>query len=246
VNGRFIVQWDGVPRKATGAPQTFQVIFDSDGTWTYQYETVSQVNECTVGIENNVGSDGLEVAFNEPYLHDGLAIFFTDVPLPEWLSVAPTNGTVPPSSSTDLVVTFDSTDLLDGTYLKTIRITTNDTDESVVDILAELTVTANPTDVSVATLPGTFQLSAPRPNPFASQSTIQYAVPSPGAEVRIDVFDVSGRRVRTLVQGAIPPGRHSVTWDGRDGAGRHTSAGVYFTRMQAAGFSQVQKVTLLR
>ncbi|MGH2570364.1 MAG: S8 family serine peptidase, partial [bacterium] len=245
-NSRFIVQWDGVPRKATGAPQTFQAIIDNDGTWTYQYETVSEVNECTVGIENNVGGDGLEVAFNEPYLHDALAIFFTDVPLPEWLSVSPTNGTVGPLSSTDLVVTFDSTDLLDGTYLKTIRLTTNDTDESIVDILAELTVTADATDVSLVTSPGTFQLSAPRPNPFASQSTIQYAVPSPGAEVRIDVFDVSGRRVRTLVQGAIPPGRHSVTWDGRDGAGRHTSAGVYFARMEAGGFSQVQKVTLLR
>jgi hypothetical protein len=245
-NDRYIVQWDAVQRKATGAPQTFQAIINDDGTIVFQYETVSQVDECTVGIENNVGNDGLEIAFNEPYLHDGLAILITDEPLPEWLSVAPTSGTVGPSSSTNLVVTFDSTDLLDGTYLKTIRLTTNDTDEPIVDVLAELTVTSGPTSIALTTLPETFQLAAARPNPFASQSTIQYAVPSPGADVRIDVFDVGGRRVQTLVNGPVAPGRHTVSWNGRDAAGKRTAAGVYFARMEAPGFSQVRKVTFLR
>jgi len=246
-NGRFIVQWEGVRRKATGTPQTFQAIIQDDGRIIFQYESVSEVDECTVGIENNVGTIGLEIAFDEPYLHDGLAVLITDEPLPEWLSIAPTEGEVPPQSSSDLIVSFDATDLLEGTYLKTIRLHTNDTDEPTVDVLATLTVTpGGATDVSLGTVPAVFQLSAPRPNPFGSATTIDYSVPGNGADVRIVVFDVAGRLVRTLVNEPRPAGRHSVSWDGRDSGGRRTASGVYFYRMQAGDFSQVRKVTLLK
>ena len=197
-------------------------------------------------IKNNVGNDGLEVAFNEAYLHDGLAILFTDEPLPEWLDVSPTGGTVDPQSSSNLLVTFDSTDLLDGTYMKTIRIHTNDTDEPTVDVLATLTVTAVATDVSLEVSPLAFQLAVPRPNPFGSVTAIDFAVPTGGAAVRIVVFDVTGRLVRTLVNETRPAGRHSVSWDGRDSGGQRAASGIYFYRMDAGGFSQVQKVTLLK
>ncbi|MBZ0268287.1 S8 family serine peptidase, partial [bacterium] len=118
-NGRFIVQWTGVPLAGGGAPQTFQAILRNDNRILFMYNTVSDVAGCSVGIENNTGTVGLNVTHNEAYLHDGLAVTFTDVPLPEWLSVAPMSGSVAPLSSTDLDVTFDSTDLLDGTYGKT-------------------------------------------------------------------------------------------------------------------------------
>jgi subtilisin family serine protease len=245
-NNRFIVQWDDVPRASTGAPQTFQAIIQSNGRIVFQYQTVSEADECTVGIENRPGDDGLEVAFNAPYLHDGLAILFTDETPPEWLSVSPTSGTVAPSSSADLLVTFDSTDLADGVYVKTIRLHTNDSDERTVDVVATLTVAPGATDVSVLTTPATFQLSAPRPNPFGSATAIDYAVPADGAHVRIVVFDVSGRLVRTLVNQTRPAGRYSVAWDGRDSGGQRAASGVYFYRMDAGEFSRVQKVTLLK
>jgi subtilisin family serine protease len=245
-NGRFIVQWNNVRRKSTGTAHTFQAIIQDDSRLIFQYASVSEVDECTVGIENNVGNDGLEVAFNEAYLHDGLAILFTDEPLPEWLDVSPTGGTVDPQSSSNLLVTFDSTDLLDGTYMKTIRIHTNDTDEPTVDVLATLTVTADATDVSLEVSPLAFQLAVPRPNPFGSVTAIDFAVPTGGAAVRIVVFDVTGRLVRTLVNETRPAGRHSVSWDGRDSGGQRAASGIYFYRMDAGGFSQVQKVTLLK
>jgi flagellar hook assembly protein FlgD len=115
-----------------------------------------------------------------------------------------------------------------------------------VDVVATLTVAPGATDVSVLTTPATFQLSAPRPNPFGSATAIDYAVPADGAHVRIVVFDVSGRLVRTLVNQTRPAGRYSVAWDGRDSGGQRAASGVYFYRMDAGEFSRVQKVTLLK
>ena len=85
-----------------------------------------------------------------------------------------------------------------------------------------------------------------RPNPFGSATSIDYAVPAGGADVRLSVYDVSGRLVRTLVNEPRPAGRHTATWDGRDRGGQRAAAGVYFYRMQARDFSQVRKVTLLK
>lgn len=246
-NQRFIVQWDGVPRAATGTPQTFQAIVQSDGRLFFQYHTVSEVDECTVGIENNTGTIGLQVAFDEAYLHDGLAVEFTDAPLPDWLSVTPMSGTVAGGGSADLDVTFNSTGLLDGTYLKTVRLHTNDTDEPTVDVLASLTVSAGAVSVAGLDLPpAAFGLAHPRPNPFGAQTTLQYAVPESGTAVRIDVFDVVGRRVRTLVNETLAAGRYTVSWDGRVAGGQRAASGVYFFRMESGEFSQVRKATILK
>jgi hypothetical protein len=65
-------------------------------------------------------------------------------------------------------------------------------------------------------------------------------------QVSLDVFDVSGRRVRSLVRGSIPPGFHQVTWDERSDSGTRVVTGVYFLRMKAAEFVANRKVVILR
>jgi hypothetical protein len=62
--------------------------------------------------------------------------------------------------------------------------------------------------------------------------------------VRLDIFDVSGRRVRTLVNHFVPPGQQVVTWDHRDDTGKALDAGVYFSQFQAGTFSDRKKLTL--
>ena len=64
--------------------------------------------------------------------------------------------------------------------------------------------------------------------------------------VEIDVFDLQGRRIRTLVEGAQPAGRHAASWDGRDSGGRRAAAGVYFIRMKSDTLRETKKITLLR
>ncbi len=90
-----------------------------------------------------------------------------------------------------------------------------------------------------------FALSRPTPNPFSRAAELRFAVPQ-ASPVSVEVFDVSGRLVRTLVSGALPAGEHAVRWDGANGAGHRVGAGVYFVRMSAPGFTQVRTVTLVQ
>ena len=135
-NGRFIAQWTDVPRwtssGGTGS-YTFQAILYQDGRIVYQYsDLVGDVNSCTVGIENQAGTDGLQVVVNAAYLHNGLAIqFSTEEP---WLTVSPVSGTLVPEGNADLTATMDATDLSEGTYTGTITITSNDADEGAIGI----------------------------------------------------------------------------------------------------------------
>jgi hypothetical protein len=78
----------------------------------------------------------------------------------------------------------------------------------------------------------TFALGAASPNPFRSSTRIGFTLPQMAA-TRLDIFDTSGRLVRTLADGAIPAGDHEVDWDGTDRSGRRMKAGIYFCRLQA-------------
>jgi hypothetical protein len=95
-------------------------------------------------------------------------------------------------------------------------------------------------------LPTRYELALNQPNPFNPTTTIRFDVPAPGGAVRIDIFDVSGRRVTTLVDGHRAPGTHEVRWDGESRRGEPVSSGVYFVRMEAATFTRTRKAVLLK
>jgi len=89
------------------------------------------------------------------------------------------------------------------------------------------------------------QLLASRPNPFGGETTLSFVMPSAG-RAELSVYDLAGRRVRTLVTGEVGSGTNQVTWDGTDAAGRPLSAGVYFYRLETLGESLTGRMTLLR
>ena len=89
------------------------------------------------------------------------------------------------------------------------------------------------------------RLTAVEPNPFADGTTIRYSRPDAGP-MRLSVIDVTGRTVRTLLDGASPGGSHSVSWDGRDDAGRAVTSGVYFVRLEDGEVVRTSKLTRLR
>jgi photosystem II stability/assembly factor-like uncharacterized protein len=93
-------------------------------------------------------------------------------------------------------------------------------------------------------LPTAFYLAPPKPNPFGGGTCISYGLPV-AAEVRLAVFDATGRKVRTLVNSSQPAGRYSATWNGKDNANKRLANGIYFARMQAGRTVFERKVTLL-
>jgi hypothetical protein len=97
----------------------------------------------------------------------------------------------------------------------------------------------------VASSAGSLELEPNAPNPFRGSTRIAYSLAEEGwASLR--VVDVTGRVVRTLVDGRLPAGPGEVTWDGRDLRGRPVPAGVYWVRLLTREEARTRKMTLLR
>ena len=98
----------------------------------------------------------------------------------------------------------------------------------------------------MATTPKKSSLQQNTPNPFNPITTIGFELAEPG-HVRLEIFDVSGRRVRTLVNKAVGAGTRSVKWDGRDVTGLAARSGVYFYRLSVDGsVVATRKMVLLK
>lgn len=106
------------------------------------------------------------------------------------------------------------------------------------------TTGVEPEGTPVAALPTGFALSSNHPNPFARTTTIRFELPQ-ATHVRLEVFDLMGRRVRSLENRLLSPGYQSVEWDRRDDAGNRVGAGVYLYRMLAGSFRAEKKMVLL-
>jgi len=65
-------------------------------------------------------------------------------------------------------------------------------------------------------------------------------------KVKLGVYNVLGQAVRELVSGEQEAGTYAIRWDGKDGAGKATSSGVYFYRLEAFGQSQTRKMVKIR
>ncbi|MEM1041117.1 MAG: LamG-like jellyroll fold domain-containing protein [Bacteroidota bacterium] len=89
-------------------------------------------------------------------------------------------------------------------------------------------------------LPTAYALDAAYPNPFRTATTVRFTLPEPGT-VRLTLFDLLGRRIAVLADGAMPAGRHTVRLDGA-----RLPSGVYLVRMEAGPFSASRRVVLTR
>lgn len=98
---------------------------------------------------------------------------------------------------------------------------------------------------SPALLPAQHALFSNRPNPFNPATAIRFALPS-AQRARLEVLDLAGRRVVTLVDGEREAGYHEVRWDGRDSAGRSVASGTYLYRLVAGSFAQSRKMLLVK
>ena len=94
-------------------------------------------------------------------------------------------------------------------------------------------------------LPTVFSLGQNFPNPFNPTTTINFSVPS-DEYVKLDIYDILGRHVRTLVSSRYTFGNYNVIWDSRDESGNMVSAGVYFYRINAGSFNTTRRMLLLK
>jgi len=93
--------------------------------------------------------------------------------------------------------------------------------------------------------PRDFALHQNVPNPFNPVTAIAFDVPV-RTRVKLAIYDVSGRLIRTIVDREMAPGYKRVSWDGKDESGRDAASGVYFYRLFMPGFIQSRKMILVR
>ncbi|MBP6875467.1 MAG: C10 family peptidase [Candidatus Eisenbacteria bacterium] len=117
----------------------------------------------------------------------------------------------------------------------------------------EGTVTCDPDPCSMAvgdepTPAATFLLAEAAPSPFHGSTRITFEIPGSAASMpaRLEIYDASGRLVRTLLDGRVTAGANSATWNGADDQGRGCQAGMYFYRLTAAGQTATKRLLLLR
>ncbi len=94
-------------------------------------------------------------------------------------------------------------------------------------------------------VPQSTRLQTAFPNPFNPSVTIRYDLIE-SMSITIDVFDLRGRRIITLIDEKQTPGSHELKWTGHNGAGAQVGAGVYIVVLKAGGLSQSQKITFLK
>lgn len=104
--------------------------------------------------------------------------------------------------------------------------------------------------VAEAALPRTFYLSQNYPNPFNSATLIVFNLGETAvgadAHVRLDIINILGQRVRTLVDQELGPGPHIYGWDGRDESSQPAASGMYFYQLRARGRIDMRKMVLLK
>lgn len=145
------------------------------------------------------------------------------------------------SATTQCIAVGD--DLVPGTYRYDLTIVDVNGCESscYVDLLVE-DCAGLP---GVVDVPTAYALRQPEPNPSYGTALIIFDMPRPGPAT-LKVFDVSGRVIRTLIEGQQSAGRHSVAWKGEDEAGHFVGPGTYLVQFRAGDFIGTKKITVLR
>lgn len=98
---------------------------------------------------------------------------------------------------------------------------------------------------SGSAVPSKYGLDQNYPNPFNAGTNIRFTTLTDG-RVTLDVYNVLGQKVRTLVNQDMASGTHEADWDGRDGNGNTMSTGVYFYRIQAKDFVSTRKMVMIK
>ncbi|RPI76503.1 MAG: T9SS C-terminal target domain-containing protein [Ignavibacteriales bacterium] len=109
----------------------------------------------------------------------------------------------------------------------------------------EVYSTGYSTSADNITSPGKFELKQNYPNPFNPSTSINFFVENPG-NVKIEVYDIRGSLIRTLLDTDMESGSHSIIWDGLTDSGIKSASGVYFYNLKSGEFTETKKMIVLK
>ena len=110
------------------------------------------------------------------------------------------------------------------------------------------TITGGVVSVELTTAaPADFVLQQNYPNPFNPTTTISFSLTAKDAKnAKIEIYNLKGQKVKTLISDQLPAGEHSVVWDGKDENNKPLSSGIYFYKLKAGNQEETRKMILLK
>jgi hypothetical protein len=158
-----------------------------------------------------------------------------------WLNVDPLAGIAEPGTSHTIQVTCDGSILPLGDYEGTIWVTSNDPDFATIELPVYFTVdyaseiiNVNSNEVQVNNFP----------NPFTTHTTFDIFLPV-ASVVELEIYNLSGQKVRTLLNDKLSAGLQSVGWKGDNSQGIQVRSGIYFYRLRIGEYEVINKLILM-
>ena len=96
------------------------------------------------------------------------------------------------------------------------------------------------------TIPTQFALHQNYPNPFNPSTQISFDVPEGSELVRLNIYNILGKKVSTLLNNVVNPGKHKIEWNAKDNEGNPVASGIYFYELSSASFTARKKMLLIR
>lgn len=226
-------------------PYTFQAILTQNGEITFQYLNIpDSLYSATVGIQNRDGTVGLQLLCNERRLCDSLAFKIK----PGWIGLDAWKGCLQPGESRILNLTFDPFGYPQGTYEADLLLDAWDKnhqlERKIIPLIFCVDTTTYVSSDNMEIHPEFIRLRN-YPNPFNPTTNIEFNISCSG-QVKVEILNILGQRVRTLLDELQTPGNKLVTWDGKDASGNELSSGIYFCRVTTPQFSQTRKMLFLK
>ncbi len=103
----------------------------------------------------------------------------------------------------------------------------------------------NVSDEKQIELPKNYGLTQNYPNPFNNQTNIEFQVPNQSV-IKLEIYNILGQKIRTLINQEKYPGNYSVSWNGENDFGDSVNSGIYFIKLSSENFSDTKKMTLLK
>jgi len=226
--------WQGESDIDGGKTTLFSPVYDVTGSATiatlkyrrwYSTDTGNNGGEdpWVVSISNDAGDTWVEIENTTASDRSWLVVevdLFTHFPEPESLQVM-----------------FEASD-----YGTNAIVEAGVDDLSIIADLGQGPVSVEPAGAGI---PAAAYLAGASPNPFNPRTTIHYGLTETGS-VRLEIYDISGRKIRGLVDTVQRAGHHAIAWDGLDSTGNAVASGAYFYRLTLPGFTKTAQMTLLR
>ncbi len=160
----------------------------------------------------------------------------------DWFNAQPSVGTVAAYDSSTVALNFSTLGLNSGTYTGDLVIGSNDPGnlETVVPITLTVTGVSGVGDIAPMPL-----VLSNAPNPFNPMTRLHFSLPQ-DSQVELVIYDLAGRKVRSLVSGHLAAGPHEISWRGVDDSDAAVASGTYLARLRADGVQRIIKLSLTR